>query len=121
MTFLRQWGNLLVLAACYRDPFLSQFVDEAKLQTLFDKTIYWISLGAQPSSSLAIAVRMLEGLRQDLFWNDPRASMSFSSTKSGHGVPVQQSPGQPTPTNIPQLAVNESIPNPLEQPMPMSM
>ncbi|ROT41340.1 hypothetical protein SODALDRAFT_271152 [Sodiomyces alkalinus F11] len=120
-TAMAQWGNLLVLAACFRDPFLGQFVNEGKLRTLFDRTMYWISLGAQPSSSLAIAIRMLEGLRDELFWNDPRASMSFSSSKSGHGATVHQSPGQPASTTLPHLALNDSIPNPLEQPAPISM
>ncbi|KAL2758051.1 hypothetical protein ACRALDRAFT_2040337 [Sodiomyces alcalophilus JCM 7366] len=120
-TAMAQWGNLLVLAACYRDPFLGQFVKEAKLQNLFDRTISWISLGAQPSSSLAIAVRMLEGLREELFWNDPRANLSFTSSRSSHTATVQRSPGQPTPTNVPHLSVSESNPNPVEQPAPMSM
>ncbi|CAI4215250.1 unnamed protein product [Parascedosporium putredinis] len=34
-----QWGNLVVLAACYCDPFLRQHIDAPKLRDLYHKTI----------------------------------------------------------------------------------
>lgn len=61
-----QWGNLLTLAACYRDPILGKFVDENTLRGLFRRTIAFMGTIAQPSSALAIDLRILEGLAKDV-------------------------------------------------------
>ncbi|KAH7363571.1 hypothetical protein B0T11DRAFT_353915 [Plectosphaerella cucumerina] len=87
-TAIAQWGNLLVLAACHRDRFLGKFVNEAELRLLFDRTISWISKVAQPSSSLAVAIRMLDDLRNNNFAPPSTAeankvSRSFSSSTMG--------------------------------------
>ncbi|CAN8105783.1 unnamed protein product [Discula destructiva] len=61
-----QWGNLITLAAAYQDPFLSRIIDEGHLRHLFKKTIEFFEIVAQDSSSLAIDLRILKGLLNDL-------------------------------------------------------
>ncbi|KAM0333296.1 hypothetical protein ACHAQA_001957 [Verticillium albo-atrum] len=88
-TAMAQWGNLLVLAACYQDGYLHQFVHADRLLALFNKTIAWINLGTQPSSSLAMAIRLLEGVRERIFPAD--GSRTFSTDVTGiiiNGVPL---------------------------------
>ena len=45
-----------------RDPTLHQYVDEFVLKELFNKTISFFRIISQPSSALAIDMRILEGL-----------------------------------------------------------
>ncbi|KAH7363652.1 hypothetical protein B0T11DRAFT_298885 [Plectosphaerella cucumerina] len=72
-----------------------KFVNEVELRSLFDRTISWISKAAQPSSSLAVAIRMLDELRNNKFAPPSAArrnkiNRSFSlSTTGGAPRPVQ--------------------------------
>ncbi|KAF3353576.1 hypothetical protein VdG1_08243 [Verticillium dahliae VDG1] len=106
-TAMAQWGNLHVLAACHEDPYLHQFVDSQELRMLFDKTIAWISLGVQPSSSLSIAIGLLEGVRDRIFHGD--VSRSFSSAASGHPRSVHHSPVQPMHQRLSPQGMNEQL------------
>ncbi|KAK3933897.1 hypothetical protein QBC46DRAFT_274875, partial [Diplogelasinospora grovesii] len=63
-----QWGNLPTLAAAFKDPILSAYIDENTLKELFSRTIAFFKLIAQPTSALAIDMRILEGLEREL-WN----------------------------------------------------
>ena len=81
-----QWGNLLVLAACYRDPFLRQEVDGDKLRDLFLRTMNFLRQVSTFSSALSVDRRLLDTLYRILFPEPsymihPKAS--FSSTASG--------------------------------------
>ncbi|KAK0638903.1 hypothetical protein B0T16DRAFT_234526 [Cercophora newfieldiana] len=113
-----QWGNLLTLAAAFRDPTLSKFVDEQTLKDLFAKTISFFRTIAQPSSALSTDMRILEGLEHELWGKsmstdamDARAGSSFSSnTSSGpqmtsmnamSGPPPMSPPGGPPPFSGP--------------------
>lgn len=80
----RQWGNLLVLSAVYKDPILHRFIPERTLKDLLSKTISFFKLIAHSSSALSVDMRILQGLERELFY--PRAAdfsgpnSSFSST-----------------------------------------
>lgn len=85
-----QWGNLLTLAAAFKDPTLNRFVDELTLRDLFTKTIAFFSLVAQSSSALAIDMRILQGVEHELWGKssngdgtEAHTGSSFSSTTSG--------------------------------------
>ncbi|ROV96468.1 hypothetical protein VSDG_05439 [Cytospora chrysosperma] len=115
-----QWGNLITLATVYQDPLLGSYVDERQLRYLLRKTIEFFEVVAQDSSSLAVDLRVLQGLEAGLpTKEDLRAKASmFSSTHidspaipfapsnvptphSGPGrspiTPGDMTPGQPTP------------------------
>ncbi|KAF4469740.1 hypothetical protein FALBO_3361 [Fusarium albosuccineum] len=80
-----QWGNLLVLSAAFKDPVLSEYVDEELLRTLFRKTIQFLQQSATTTSSLRTDMHILEGLQSDLFPpSDQRTNPRFPS---GTGVP----------------------------------
>ncbi|KAK4163636.1 hypothetical protein QBC43DRAFT_57849 [Cladorrhinum sp. PSN259] len=66
-----QWGNLLTLTASFKDPTLNRFIPEAKLQSLFAKTIAFFKVIAVPSSALEVDLRILEGLQYELWRNRP--------------------------------------------------
>ncbi|KAI0172211.1 hypothetical protein GGR52DRAFT_580835 [Hypoxylon sp. FL1284] len=57
-----QWGNLLTLAACYRDEFLNRYVDAEILRNLFTRTIAFFQMIAYPSSVLTVEMNILIGL-----------------------------------------------------------
>ncbi|KAF4993213.1 hypothetical protein FDECE_13491 [Fusarium decemcellulare] len=79
-----QWGNLLVLSAAFKDPVLSEYVDEELLRTLFRKTIQFLRQSATTTRSLRTDMHILEGLQRDLFPpSDERTNPRFSS---GTGV-----------------------------------
>lgn len=61
-TLYRQWGNLLTLAACSRDPTLFKFIDKELLRILFIKTINFFRGIAHSTSALLTDLLMLEGL-----------------------------------------------------------
>ncbi|KAL2148395.1 hypothetical protein VTH82DRAFT_2315 [Thermothelomyces myriococcoides] len=90
-----QWGNLLTLAAAFRDPILSKYIQEDLLKELFAKTISFFKIIAPPSSALHIDLRILEGLQRKL-WGKPNSTeavdhptgSSFSSTASGGPPPA---------------------------------
>ncbi|PFH62617.1 hypothetical protein XA68_12869 [Ophiocordyceps unilateralis] len=92
-----QWGNLLVLAAAYKDPDLRSMVDEDLLQTLFTRTIQFLRQSATVTSSLALDMHILEGLQRDLFHNDPRTNSSYSSSASMHTPKMQMVPSSGLP------------------------
>ncbi|KAK0614037.1 hypothetical protein B0T14DRAFT_570023 [Immersiella caudata] len=137
-----QWGNLLTLAAAFRDPTLTKFIDEQTLRELFSKTIAFFRLIAQPSSALSIDMRILEGVEHELWGKhlsvdpmDAHAGSSFSSTtSSGPQQPPVNSisgppgpPGGPPPLSGPPLHPGmhtpgtpvEGHPGPLPQLPPM--
>ncbi len=96
-----QWGNLLTLAAAFKDPTLNRHIEEHVLKELFKKTIAFFDLTAQPSSALAIDRRILFALRQELWKSehndvDMRAGSSFSSNTS-HAAPIPTTPSAPLP------------------------
>ncbi|KAF3760800.1 hypothetical protein M406DRAFT_216035, partial [Cryphonectria parasitica EP155] len=57
-----QWGNLITLRAAYEDPVLGPEVDEPELRHMLRKTIEFLEVVAQDSSSLAVDLRILKGL-----------------------------------------------------------
>jgi hypothetical protein len=85
MTY-RQWGNLLVLQAAYKDPILKQFIDVATLKGLLEKTVSFLKLVAKPSSALYTDLRILQhtGAELGLLPSErPNVYSSFSSTATG--------------------------------------
>ncbi|KAL2889655.1 Fungal Zn(2)-Cys(6) binuclear cluster domain protein [Ceratocystis lukuohia] len=69
-----QWGNMLVLAACYRDSFLSKHVDPENLLILMDKTLAFLHQSACSTSALAIDRRILKHVRHMIFGEAPPTS-----------------------------------------------
>lgn len=97
----RQWGNLLVLSAAFKDTVLSSCIDEELLRTLFHKTISFLRRSATATSSLRTDMHILEGIQRDLFQGpDPRMASSFSS---GAGGPGYHTPRQQTMAAPPQM------------------
>ncbi|KAI0845980.1 hypothetical protein F5Y00DRAFT_254929 [Daldinia vernicosa] len=91
-----QWGNLLTLAACYRDRYLHKFIDAETLSNLFSRTISFFQSIAQPTSALRADMNILIGLAKDLgFIRDEYevTSSSFSSLSSGGPLPPMHNPG----------------------------
>jgi hypothetical protein len=93
-TISSQWGNLLVLSACYKHPILQRFISRETLQGLFSRTIDFFRLIAHDTSPLAADMRILMGLAQELQFPhnefDMRAGSSFSSATSvGPQYPMQ--------------------------------
>ncbi|ORY68668.1 uncharacterized protein BCR38DRAFT_455573 [Pseudomassariella vexata] len=77
-----QWGNLIVLAACYNNQVLSNFIDKHTLQDLFQRTIDFIrtSVPETSSSSLNTDLKILECLSLKLgFSTSHDMHSSFSS------------------------------------------
>ena len=77
-----QWGNLLVLSACFKDDVLSSQVDASLLQTLFGKTIQFLRQSSTATGSLKTDMHILEGVQRDLFppgGVDTKMTGSFSS------------------------------------------
>ncbi|KAI1631689.1 hypothetical protein F4809DRAFT_646143 [Biscogniauxia mediterranea] len=89
-----QWGNLLTLAACYKDHVLGRFIDSETLSNLFAKTIAFFRLIVHPTSALMADMNILIGLAKDLgFMRDEfeiKPSSSFSSMASGCPLPPMQ-------------------------------
>jgi hypothetical protein len=113
----RQWGNLLALAAAYRDPSLQPYISHDQLAGLFDKTTAFLRLVAQPGSALAIDYKLLESIRDKLrlgpgLGMEHRANASFSSTASSGGHHAPPTPhhmgyGLPVPSPGPITAVRQ--------------
>lgn len=100
----RQWGNLLTLAAVFRDPTLHGFVEESVLKELFFKTISFFRIIAHPTSALHVDLRILEGLERALWGKsnytetmDHPTGSSFSSSTSG-------GPPPPPPLSVPPMS-----------------
>ncbi|KAK3325156.1 hypothetical protein B0H66DRAFT_111245 [Apodospora peruviana] len=108
-----QWGNLLTLAAVFRDPTLHNYVDERTLKELFQKTIAFFKIIAQPTSALAIDMRILEGLERELWGRrygvgtelpvNAHTNSSFSSTTSGGPPPPAPHAGGPSSVGPPAM------------------
>jgi hypothetical protein len=137
-----QWGNLLTLAAVFRDPTLHGYVDEQLLKELFSKTIAFFRIIAPPTSALHIDLRILEGLERKLWGRsnngdvmDHPTGSSFSSTTSGGPPPVP--PLIPAPSMPPvagphgirspvsrvsngMISMSPPLPSPLPAPIPGS-
>ncbi|KAK1700702.1 hypothetical protein BDP55DRAFT_139965 [Colletotrichum godetiae] len=107
-----QWGNLLILAAAFRDPYLHHLVSREELKMLFRRTISMLEMHAQSSSSLTIDMHILQHIEKELFSEHPRVgSSSFGSTNSHTGPTI---PPPPPPTSAPPA-------NHHHHPGPMSM
>ncbi|KAI1334629.1 hypothetical protein F5Y15DRAFT_429310 [Xylariaceae sp. FL0016] len=111
-TAYAQWGNLLILAACYRDKFLVRFIDRYTLSTLFTRTIAFFKMIAYPSSALINDMNILIGLAKDLGLENkagvkacPKSSIGSTTCSTRD----QSSP--PSPALLPQPF---SALNPLE-------
>ncbi|KAI1211583.1 uncharacterized protein F4807DRAFT_473035 [Annulohypoxylon truncatum] len=81
-----QWGNLLTLAACFKDRYLRRFIDAETLNTLFSKTISFFQTIATPTSALRADMNILIGLAKDLGFIPNEydiTTSSFSSIASG--------------------------------------
>ncbi|KAF5507236.1 putative transcriptional regulatory protein [Colletotrichum aenigma] len=94
-----QWGNLLVLAAAYRDPILGKYINRGHLQALFKRTTKMLGMHAHVNSTLLTDKNILESIERDLFRHDvedPRMTTSFSSAASMTG------PSVPPPTSHPE-------------------
>ncbi|KAI0406478.1 hypothetical protein F4802DRAFT_606190 [Xylaria palmicola] len=88
-----QWGNLLTLAACYKNETLNPYVDKYVLSSLFFRTIKFFQTFAQPSSAMKIDMNILSGLAKELGFTDEaesRADSSFSSATSSAVLPSPQ-------------------------------
>ncbi len=72
---IRQFGNILVLAATYKSS-LHFLVPAEQLEHLFDRTIKFLRSYHPISSTLAQDALILESLRQVIF---EQPSLSFSS------------------------------------------
>ncbi|KAJ8124383.1 hypothetical protein O1611_g9257 [Lasiodiplodia mahajangana] len=86
-----QWGNLLTLAACYKNETLRCFINAETLSGLFARTIAFFGTFAQPSSALRTDMNILKGLAKDLGFSDEMdlgPNSSFSSATSS-AAPVQ--------------------------------
>lgn len=121
----RQWGNLLVLSAVYKDPVLNKFVDEATLRELFAKTISFFKIVAHSSSALSVDMRILQGLDREL-WHArpadiPGPNSSFGSTTTTDTLtlaPIASSASAP-PVMYPLSRPGDGIlppPPPMPQP-----
>ncbi|KAI1140241.1 hypothetical protein F5Y05DRAFT_403255 [Hypoxylon sp. FL0543] len=90
-----QWGNLLTLAACYKDRYLNRFITADVLSNLFSRTISFFQSIVTPTSALRADMNILIGLAKDLgFIRDEYdvASSSFSSMTSGGPLPPMLNP-----------------------------
>ncbi|KAI1086359.1 hypothetical protein F5B19DRAFT_162946 [Rostrohypoxylon terebratum] len=61
-----QWGNLLMLAACYKIKTLREFIDRETLSTLFTWAISFFQTIAHPGSVLMAELNILIALEKDL-------------------------------------------------------
>ncbi|KAH8761579.1 hypothetical protein F5883DRAFT_678219, partial [Diaporthe sp. PMI_573] len=80
-----QWGNLITLTAAYHDPLMGNFVNEGQLRQLLRITIDWFKIVAQDSSSLAVDLRVLEGLEEGLPTKEQLARMIPTLVPPGPG------------------------------------
>ncbi|KAI1381026.1 hypothetical protein F4677DRAFT_452605 [Hypoxylon crocopeplum] len=91
-----QWGNLLTLAACFRDRYLRKYIEAETLSNLFSRTISFFQTIVQPTSALKADMNILIGLAKDLgFIRDEYdvAGSSFSSMSSSGPLPPIHNPG----------------------------
>ncbi|KAI2640071.1 hypothetical protein GGS21DRAFT_504950 [Xylaria nigripes] len=86
-----QWGNLLTLSACFKNPTLHQFIDPARLKELFSRTIEFLRMNSQPSSALHTDMTILIGLEKELGFVSDETDLgtvsSFSSVTNSEIMP----------------------------------
>ncbi|PHH76672.1 hypothetical protein CDD82_3889 [Ophiocordyceps australis] len=88
-----QWGNLLVLAAAYRDPVLHSCIEEKLLQSLFKRTMQFLRQSATVTGSLGVDLHILEGLYRDLFHsNETRSNPAFGNGTGQHTPKIMTAP-----------------------------
>ncbi|KAI0472679.1 hypothetical protein GGR56DRAFT_667078 [Xylariaceae sp. FL0804] len=120
-----QWGNLLTLSACYRDPILGRFIDRELLSQLFLGTIGFFHMIAYPTSALTNDMNILVGIGKDLGllrddYTYRAKSSSFSST-GGPPLPFMQSTGDEHAmhgASTPTMVRNTPLPPPAPPPPP---
>ncbi|KAI1085180.1 hypothetical protein F5B20DRAFT_132713 [Whalleya microplaca] len=92
-----QWGNLLTLAACYRNSILNQFINAETLSDLFTRTISFFQMIVQPTSAMMVDMNILIGLAKDFGFIrdefDVKMDASFSSMASSGPLPPMQHAG----------------------------
>ncbi|KAK7746512.1 hypothetical protein SLS53_002471 [Cytospora paraplurivora] len=98
-----QWGNLITLVTVYQDPVLGNYVDEHELRELLRKTIDFFEIVSQDSSSLAVDLRVLEGLRASLPTKEElRAKWAMISPRPVDSPAISFIPlNDPTPQSAP--------------------
>ncbi|KAG0645032.1 Quinic acid utilization activator [Hyphodiscus hymeniophilus] len=74
-----QWGNLITLLAASIDPILGPLMPKQELRDLYEKTMGFLKLVAQPSSALYIDIKILEHVAKEIDLIPKQASSSFSS------------------------------------------
>ncbi|TLS20511.1 uncharacterized protein PpBr36_11144 [Pyricularia pennisetigena] len=94
-----QWGNLITLAAVYRNQHLSHFINPDELKSLFDKTIQFLEVISHRSSALEVNGKILVGLRDSLF---PQAFPTRNASDH-QPKPVRQSNGA---VRLPSLSMS---------------
>ncbi|TLD10428.1 hypothetical protein PgNI_06223 [Pyricularia grisea] len=120
-----QWGNLITLAAVYRNQHLSHFIDAGELKYLFDKMIQFLEVISHRSSALEVDGKILVGLRDSLFppgFSRPETHSATSSSApqstSIHTSMATQHAFQPLPMSpvhtspiVPQFGPHPMPPN----------
>ncbi|KAI1389620.1 uncharacterized protein F4822DRAFT_436990 [Hypoxylon trugodes] len=110
-----QWGNLLTLAACFKDRYLRRYIKADVLSNLFSRTILFFQSIAQPTSALRADMNILIGLARDLgFIRDEYdiTSSSFSSISSGGPLPPMHNPGESYHPHPPSTLGRPHLPPP---------
>ncbi|KAH6649692.1 hypothetical protein F5144DRAFT_588356 [Chaetomium tenue] len=125
-----QWGNLLTLAAVFRDPTLRGYIEEPVLKELFFKTISFFRVIAPPTSALHVDMRILEGIERKLWGTSSSAEAmdhptGSSLSSSASGVPMAPAPSMPPvagPTGLrsPVNRVNNGMMS-MSPPLPSSL
>lgn len=86
-----QWGNLLTLAACFKDRYLRRFIDGETLKELFSKTIAFFQTIVQPTSALRADMNILIGLAKEFGFPYEEYDPVYSSFSSMSGSGPQPS------------------------------
>lgn len=68
----RQFGNVMVLAATCNSPTLNRLVPREKLEHLFNRTIRFLRLHSNISSTLERDADILESIQEVVFTEDDR-------------------------------------------------
>lgn len=94
---------MITLATVYQDPILGNYVDEHELRELLRKTIEFFEVVSQESSSLAVDLRVLEGLRASLPTKEElRAKWAMISPRPVDSPAISFIPlNDPTPQSAP--------------------
>ncbi|KAI6463125.1 hypothetical protein MCOR16_009098 [Pyricularia oryzae] len=79
-----QWGNLITLAAVYRNKHLSHFINPLELKYLFDRMIQFLEVISHRSSAFEVDRKILVGLRLSLFPADITRSEPQPLLPNGH-------------------------------------